>query len=287
MWTVGELLREAARFLEGQGVGSARLEAELLLAHALGLDRVQLYVNHGKPLTPSEVDLFRELCRRRVRGEPTAYIIGIKEFFSLPFSVSPDVLIPRPETEELVEACLDLIPGSGQGLAAADIGTGSGCIAITLAVHRADLTVAATDLSRGALERARENAALHEVDGRITFLCGDLGAPLMAAKPDGGFQILACNPPYIDPQGALPVDRAVARFEPSEALFTPPGDPLIFYRKVLHQARDLLATGGHLVFEVAMGLADEVVDLGRKCGFKIALRRKDLAGIPRVVGFRL
>ena len=223
---------------------------------------------------------------RRVAGEPTAYIRGVKEFFSLEFRVTPAVLIPRPETEELVEAALELLPGDGTGFAAADVGTGSGCIAVTLAVLRPGLALAASDLSAAALDLARLNAGRHGAEERIVFREGDMLEALAGAGPPGGFDLLISNPPYIDPQGAVPVDPGVARFEPAMALFTPPGDPCRFYRSLLASAAPLLAGDGKILFEVGADLAGRVERTGRGLGFEVMLRRDDLAGRPRVIGFR-
>jgi len=293
MWTVRGLLKEAGDFLQRKSVPSPRLEAELLLAHALGVDRVGLYASFTKPLTAAEVDAFREFVQRRIRGEPTAYITGVKEFFSLEFLVTPAVLIPRPETEELVQTALDAVRAArsaaiaGGEVQAADIGTGSGCIPVALAVCCKDLRLAATDITHESLEVAGQNARRHGVADRITFLQGSLVEPLLGLRPRRRFHLLTCNPPYVDPAGPLDVDPSVRGFEPGTALFTPSGDPLHFYREVLREAPGVLVAGGEVLFEVAMGMAAEVAGLGSDHGFEVTCRRKDLSGIERVVGFRL
>ncbi len=286
MWQIGDLLREAGNFLEQKGIPSPRLEAELLLAHSLSIDRVGLYTRFRDPLDDGEVGTFREFCKRRIRGEPTAYITGRKEFFSLDFIVSPAVLIPRPETEELVQAALDQIDGDGKGSVIADVGTGSGCIAVTLSSLKKELRLVATDISRDALAVAEKNARRHGVWERVDFLEGDLAEPLRRMKPDEGFHSIVCNPPYIDPDEDLEIESAVLRFEPREALLTPSGDPWRHYRKLMEGAGGLLVQGGMFLFEVGLGMAEEAAGVGREMGFDIALNRKDLAGISRVVGFR-
>jgi release factor glutamine methyltransferase len=306
MWTVGNLLAEAGPFLARKGVPSARLEAELLLAHTLDRDRVALYAAFAQPLSSAEVDAFREACKRRIRGEPTAYITGEREFFSLAFHVSPEVLIPRPETEELVQVALDILAESAgsrdsvesvdpaelvahedDAPAAADVGTGSGCIAVTLAVLNRKVRILASDQSPGALTVAVRNAERHGVADRIEFAQGSFMEPLAAARPPEGFHLIVSNPPYIDPSGTLPVDPGVKEFEPGEALFTPQGDPLFAYREIFRGAGGLLRREGCVLVEIADGMANEVEDLGSRLGLRPVLRRKDLAGIERVMGFGL
>lgn len=286
LWRVGSLLKEASRFLAQKGVEEARLESELLMAHTLSLDRVGLYASYSKPVEPGEVDSFRDLVKRRIAGEPTAYLIGCKEFFSIEFLVSPAVLIPRPETEELVQSILDLVPDDGAGCRIGDLGTGSGCVAVTVAKLKKQIEITATEISREALDVAVQNAERHGVLDRIAFLEGDLVEPLVEEGLSGRFHVLACNPPYIDPQGPLQADPHVALFEPSQALFTPAGDPCCHYRSVLSHAGQLLAPGGVVLFEVGYGMADSVEELGGQYGLEPFVKRRDLAGNWRVVGFR-
>ncbi len=286
LWRIGSLLKEAGRFLARKGIAESRLEAELLLAHSLSLDRVALYASFSKPLESTEVDAFRDLVKRRIAGEPTAYLVGVKEFFSLDFHVTPAVLIPRPETEELVQSILDVVPGDGSGYRLGDLGTGSGCIAVTAARLCGKIEVEATDISEEALVVAARNAERHDVGGRVAFLQGDMAEPLFEAGSPGRFQVLACNPPYIDPEGPLDVDPDVARFEPREALFTPPGDPLHFYCRVLSRAGSLLAPRGVVFFEIAEGMEESVEEAGRRFEFEPFFKRRDLAGKWRVVGFK-
>lgn len=288
MWTVETLLREAGPYMKRNGVDSARLEAELLLACTLSIDRVGLFLRFDQPLRSEEVDAFRALVMRRIKGEPTAYIRGVREFFSLDFEVSPAVLIPRPETEELVQAALDRIADGA--FWCADIGTGSGCVAVTLAALKKNLSLVATDLSTDALGLAERNALRHGVADRIAFLAGHLTEPLStylaeSGLPKSGFDLITCNPPYIDPEGTLSVDDSVRRFEPQSALFTPAGDPLYYYREILERADTILQPKGEILFEVAMGMAEKIADLGRSLGFGLSCSRKDLAGHWRVVGF--
>ena len=274
-WTVLKVLRwTQARFAE-RGLSSPRLDAELLLARVLGRDRVSLYTHFDQPLGKEELAGYRELIRRRLAGEPVAYLVGRKEFWSLSFAVDERVLIPRPETEHLVEAVLAALKGR-VGPRVADIGTGSGAVAVALAHDRPDAEVIAVDLSPAALEVARHNAAAHDVE--VEFLEGDLVAPLAARGP---FFAIASNPPYIreDEMAGLPAE---VRREPRSALVAGP-DGLALLRRLVEGALPLLQPDGLLALEVGSGQAEAVVGLMRAGGYAGIERHKDLGGIERVV----
>jgi len=282
MWTLQALLRKAAGFLEEKKVPSPRLEAEILLAHALSLDRIGLYTSFNRPVQPEELSRFRALILRRAKGEPSAYLTGRREFFSLSFRVTSAVLIPRPETEELVQLALDGLP-AGEAARMADIGTGSGCIPIVLLKHRPLLEAWAFDCSPEALAIARENAERHGVLSRLRFAAGDLLHPCRAGAE--GFDCITCNPPYVDPEGPWPVDEAVLEFEPSHAVFTPPGEPLHYYRRVLEEAAPHLRPRGRLLFELGAGQFVEVAEAASGAGWRLVDARKDLAGWDRAAAF--
>jgi release factor glutamine methyltransferase len=286
MRNLKSLLAKAVKFLEEKEVDSPRLEAEILLAHKLAMDRVGLYANHERPLSEDEVDRYRELIMRRAKGEPSAYLVGRKEFFSLSFTVSPSVLIPRPETEDVVQLALDLIPGDGEDVWIADLCTGSGCIPVTLLKLRNKLQACSLDISEKAIDNARENADAHGVLDRIRFHCGDLLAPLEESSWKTPFHLITCNPPYIDPRGPWPAEPEVAAFEPPEALYTPDGDATFFYRKVLEEALPFLETTGTLIFELGMEMRSAVEEVSRERGWVLKEVRKDLAGIERVAAFQ-
>jgi release factor glutamine methyltransferase len=286
MWTLLSLLKEAEKYLKENGIPSPRLETEVLLAHTLSFDRVTLYTHFSRPVERHELDRFRSLIKRRVRGEPTAYITGHKEFFSLPFAVSPHVLIPRPETEEVVQAALDRIPGDGAGKDLLDLCTGSGCIAVTLLKLKPALHARAVEKSSKALGVARSNAELNGVADRVGFCCGDLFQPLDTSSPGHTFHLITCNPPYVDPEGPHPVERSVAAFEPKDAVFAPPGDPLHYYRRVLEGAGAYLNRDGILIFEIGAGMKSALESLATDLGWSVCGVRKDLAGIERVILLR-
>ncbi|MEX1026269.1 MAG: HemK/PrmC family methyltransferase [Planctomycetota bacterium] len=190
------MLARAREFLARKGCDEARLEAELLVAEALGLDRMGLFLALERPLAPAEIDRGRELLVRRVQGEPTAYLLGRREFYGRPFRVGPGVLVPRPETELVVDVARELA-GQRPGLRVADFGTGSGCIAVTLALELTEPEVHAFELSGEALSYARQNAEALGAD--VAFVEGDGLAPLLAAAP---FDLVVSNPPNVDPSNA-------------------------------------------------------------------------------------
>ncbi len=287
MWTILPLLKKAETYLDENRVSSSRLEAEILLAHVLSLDRVGLYANYCKPVAPDKVDRFRELVLRRIKGEPSAYLTGKKEFYSLSFQVGPGVLIPRPETEETVEMALGCIEGDGEGTTMLDLGTGSGCIAITLVKWRKNLRACASDISCSAVKAAGVNARRHGVDDRIRFFCGDLFEAISRKNPHIPFQLVVCNPPYVDHAGSQHVDPEVIASEPEAAVFSPPGDSLFYYRRILEKAHPFLSMDGVLIFELGAGLRDEVERLAVSVGWSLHDVRRDLAGIDRAIGFRL
>lgn len=240
--------------LEAAGVAEARPSAERLLLHALGRERAFLYAHPEYPLTPAEEQQFAQLLQERAQGVPVQYLVGHQEFFGREFFVTPDVLIPRPETEQAVETMLEQIPPDAPALLA-DVGTGSGCIAVTLALERPQARVVATDLSPHALQIAGENARRLGAEN-VTFLQGDLLQPLVAAgltDLDG----IVSNPPYIGEDELAGLQREVRNFEPRMAL-TPGPSGLEAYARIIPQAAALLRPHGWLVLELGFRSADGV-----------------------------
>ena len=277
--TLLEFLRVTEGFLSGKGIEGARLDAELLLAEVLGMTRTQLYTNFEQPLGSAERDRFRELVRRRAAREPVAYITGRREFWSLEFAVDRRVLVPRPETELVVEAVLEAVRARRlDAPRVADVGTGSGAIAVSLAKEMPTARVLATDRSGAALEVAPSNAARHGVDDRVAFREGD-GCAALAGE--GPFDAIASNPPYIlrDEMKTLPPE--VGRWEPRWALES--GDEgMDVTAPLVEQAFALLAPGGSLVVEVGTQ-AERVRECFRQRGYEGIVVRRDLAGLDRVV----
>jgi release factor glutamine methyltransferase len=279
------LLADGARRLEAAGIpyDAARTEARLLLSHASGLSHIELRLYPTTAMSEKVAAAYEEFITRREQREPLAYITGERDFYGLTFRVTPAVLIPRPETEFVVEETLDHV--KGQGVArVADVGTGSGAIAIAVAARALNVTVWATDISAEALEVAGENAGRHGVSARVHLVPGDLLTPVADAAP---FDVIASNPPYIAPAEIDTLEPEVRDWEPRVALGTQP-DALHFYRRLAAEAQPLLAPGGLLVVEVGQGQADAVAALWNEAGLTEVSVRPDYAGIPRVVsGVRL
>lgn len=275
IWTTLKVLDWTKEFLVSRGVDNARLEAEWLLCAATGLDRVGLYLNFEKPLNDKELAAYRAMVARRARREPLQHILGTQEFCGLEFEVSPKVLIPRHDTETLVDEALSRIPGARSAL---DIGTGSGCIAVTLASRMPGTMVTAVDVSGAALEVARHNAERNNVV--IEFLQGCLFEPLPGRK----FDLIVSNPPYIPSGDIERLQPEVRDFDPREAL---DGglDGLEIYRRLVPGAVAALTSGGWLLVEIGAGQAEDVAHLFRLSkGFAPPVTACDPAGIVRVVG---
>jgi release factor glutamine methyltransferase len=269
--TVVDFLGVATSYLQSHGSPSARLDAALLLGKAVDLRRLQLYLEHDRPLTPHEVSVFRELLRRRGAGEPVAYILGSWEFRGIELAVDARVLVPRPETESLVELALGFLPQRGRFL---DVGTGSGAIALAVARERREAVVVATDVSADALAVARQNAARAGLE--IEFVETDLLDGLT-----GRYHVIAANLPYVaddDPR----LESGVREFEPHLALFGG-ADGLDVLRRLIAAARPRIVSGGWLALEVGEGQAPAVATLATDGGYSEVVVERDLAGIERFV----
>jgi release factor glutamine methyltransferase len=289
-WTVLRLLTWTTDYLKERGSASPRLDAEVLLAAAKGCERIMLYAAFDEVVAEDVRTKFRELVKRRAEGEPVAYLVGQREFYSLRFKVTPDVLIPRPETEFVVIAAVDHFKasrgqgtggrGQGSGVRVADVGVGSGVIAVSIAKHLPAARVTAIDNSPAALAVARENAATHGVVGRIDFVQGDLLASL---PPDPAFAVVASNPPYISESEFAALARDVREHEPRQALVAGPAGTEVIQR-LIPQAAERLLPGGLLVLEVSPMIAPRIVDLLAADGrFEPATIGKDLSQQARVV----
>ena len=277
-WTVLKVLQWTAGYLQEKGVDGARLDAELLLTEVLQLDRVGLYVNYDRPLEAAELAAYRQLVGRRARREPVAYILERSEFWSLPFVIRPGVLIPRPDTEVLVEEALARAAGASRIL---DVGTGSGALAVTLTHELPDVRLVAIDICEKALEVAQENAHLNKVAERIDFQQADL-----RQLPAGPFELIVANPPYIPQQDLAALQPEVRDYEPKLAL-AGGDDGLDCYRALAAQAARCLSGGGWLLLEVGIGQAEAVQKLLSQAGLGEIFCRNDYAGVARVVGGRL
>ncbi|MFO0665139.1 MAG: peptide chain release factor N(5)-glutamine methyltransferase [Polyangiaceae bacterium] len=280
-WTIGTLVKWATDDFRARGIESPRLDAELIVGHALGLSRTEVIMHLDRPLEPAELSLLRELVKRRRAREPMAYLKGQREFFGRWFAVDKRVLVPRPDTEVLLDVALRRTHDRALSCRTLDLCTGSGCIAITLSKERPTTPVLATDISEEALTVARAN---RERLGayRVAFAAGDL----WAAVPAGAtFDLVVSNPPYIpsgDIEGLMP---DVRDFEPRLAL-DGGSDGLDFLRRIVQEAPKYLAPGGILAVELGAGEAPAVRDLFLERGFEDVEVTKDLARIERVVSGR-
>ncbi len=286
-WTIGRLLTWTTDYLKQHGAESPRLDAEVLLAHAQGCQRIMLYTMFEEIAPETLRNSFREMVKRRADGTPVAYLVGHKEFYSLSFRVTSDVLIPRPETEHLVVRLLDLLKTRGTGDAPveiADVGTGSGIIAVTIAKHAKNVQVTALDMSPAALAVAKQNAAAHKVADKIEFVESDLFAAL---SPERKFDFIASNPPYISTAEMAQLAPSVRNHEPRLALEAGPKGTEIIAR-LLPQVAERLRPGGEFLCEISPMIEGAVRDLAASDPhWEVLPTLKDLAGHARIVPLRL
>lgn len=287
-WTIGRLLDWTRQHFQTKGIEDARLCAELLLAKAMSCQKIMLYTRINDSPTDEQRTAFREMVKAAAEHRPIAYVVGRKEFYSLDFAVTPDVLIPRPETELLVEKTLAWCKANPrESYSLLDIGTGSGCIAVTLCKKMPTMTAVATDLSKAALAVAEENAKTHGVANRVRFAESDLLDLIETVAPADGFDIIVSNPPYVAQADAATLPRNVREYEPHAALFAG-ADGLSIYRRLAGCVATRMKPGGTLLLEIGRGQGDAVVAMFvEKAGLALAGRYKDLAGIERTLQFTM
>jgi release factor glutamine methyltransferase len=282
-WTIIKLLRWAATYLKTHDIDSPRATGEILLAHALKRERIDLYLNYDQPLVGDELKVFKSLIKRRIRREPVAYILGVKEFWSMDLGVTEDVLIPRPETECLVEAALALLSkhSSSQPRRILDLGTGSGAIVLALASQQPQNAYFASDASVRAIEVAAGNARRHDLDETIQFMVADW---LDSINPElSGFDLIASNPPYIPSQVLKELQPEIHCYEPIAAL-DGEKDGLACFRKIIGSAYRHLKPGGVLMLEIGHDQQDDVRGLVYGSGhYDDFCCTQDYAGHDRVV----
>ena len=276
-WRLLDILENTSRFFASKGLENARLQAELLLAAVLGVKRLDLYLQFERPLHSSEVDRYREYVRQRLQRVPVQYITGVAAFRQLELTVTPAVLIPRPETEVLVDVALALLPESGRVL---DLCCGSGAVALSLAQEAAAAEVVAADVSAAALEVAKANGQRCGLAERVEWHCGDLFAPFCGTEP---FDLIAANPPYVRRDDLAQLAPEVRDYEPHLAL-DGGEDGLAYYRRIAQEAADFIRPGGYLLLEVGDGQGAAVEDLLAQSERLTEVQiRPDLNKIPRVV----
>jgi release factor glutamine methyltransferase len=277
--SIGEALRQASQELDQAGIADARREAGSLLSFVIARDRTFLISHADDLLSAEHLEGFADAVTRRAAGEPAQYITGTQDFYGRAFRVTPDVLIPRPETELLVEAALSVM---NAGAFVCDVGTGSGCIAITLLCERADARAVAIDISEAALEVARDNARRLFVHDRIEFVVSDCFAALRATEQ---FDVIVSNPPYVSSNTLPGLQREVRDHEPLVAL-SPGADGLSIIRRLLQDAPRFLREKGHLLMEIGFDQGETVQQLVDADMWTVKEIRRDLQGIPRIVALR-
>ena len=277
LWTIGRILKWTEQYFKEKGIESPRLDAEVLLSHILGRERIYLYVHFDEPLEPAELARYREAIKQRVQRVPVAYIIGEKEFMGLTFKVTEDTLVPRPDTEILVQAAIERLRARGDAPRFADIGTGTGAICLSVLHFLPKAQADTVDISPAARAIAEENAAALEVADRVTFHTGDLLAPLAGQCYDA----ILSNPPYI-PDGDIAALAPEVRLKEPHTALAGGRDGLDFYRRLTSDAPALLKDGGFLAVEVGIHQAAPVAALAVP-SFSRTEILKDYAGIERVV----
>ena len=278
MLTVLDLINLSTEYLVKKEIESPRVNAELLLAHTLKCKRLDLYLSYDRPLSEDEVSIYREFIKRRSRSEPLQYIIGKVEFYGLEFLVNPSVLIPRPETEILVEAILNSV-NKNDRIKILDIGVGSGNISVSLAKHLPNSEITATDLSLPAIETAKENAKLNNVLERINFTKQDINVESFSEEK---FDIVVSNPPYISKEEFPNLKDELKVYEPKNAL-TDFLDGLNYFRIISKKSKSILNKNGKLYFEVGQGQAEDVKKILSENNFSDISFVKDYLKIDRVV----
>jgi release factor glutamine methyltransferase len=279
--SVSEAIGLLAQAFHTAGIEAADVDGRLLVGHALHLDRARLIAQSDRILETREINVISALAARRLKREPVSRILGQKEFWSIALAITPDVLVPRPETETVVEGALDFVVRGGlrmEKLRILDIGTGSGALLLALLRELPNATGIGTDISTGALKVARENAARCGVEGRCTFVVCDI-----ASVVEGPFDLLVSNPPYIAHNEIASLAPEVKNYDPTVAL-DGGDDGLAAYRAIAADAKRLLAPGARMFVELGAGQEAAVRDLFTNAGLIAGIARTDLAGIPRVLG---
>src|SRR4030042_1718237 len=260
IWTIQKLLSWVAEYLKNKGVDSPRLSAELLLSYVLGLKRIELYTQFDKIVTEEQLGRLHDLVKRAGKDEPIAYLAGKTEFYSLELEVTADCMIPRPETELLVERAIEFLRARGDKQFVCDLCTGSGCIAVAIAKNFSDCRIIATDICDAALSVAAKNVEKHELKERIKLLCGDLFDPIMPQLDVEKFDLIVCNPPYVSAAEFEKLDKNVKDYEPKLALFAG-DDGLDIYRRIIEAMGAFLKSDAAVMLEIGYNQREAVKQL--------------------------
>ncbi|MEN8128210.1 MAG: peptide chain release factor N(5)-glutamine methyltransferase [Planctomycetota bacterium] len=281
-WTIKKLLEWVSEYFADKGVDSPRLSAELLLCDVLGLERIQLYTLYDRVVQPPQLAALRAMVKRAGEQEPIAYLVGRCEFYSLPLTITPDCLIPRPETEGLVEKAVHFLREREGTQHVLDLCTGSGCIAAAIAKNVEDSKIVATDLSDAALKVAAENMEKLKLTERVKVLCGDLFDPIIEGLDAARFDLIVSNPPYVSEAEYAALDKNVKEYEPANALLAG-ADGLDVYKRILENVDDFLKPDGVLMMEIGYAQGPAIRELLENSGvFKTITIEKDFANNDRI-----
>ncbi|MBN1805567.1 MAG: peptide chain release factor N(5)-glutamine methyltransferase [Sedimentisphaerales bacterium] len=283
-WTIKKLLSWITEYLTEKGIESPRLSAELLLSHVVGLKRIELYTQFDEPVPSEQLEHLRNLVKRAGQNEPVAYLVGRTEFYSMEINVTPDCMIPRPETELLVERAIEFLRAHNIGTRfVCDLCTGSGCIAVAVAKNFPDVRIIATDICDAALAVAAENVKKHQLDEKITLLCGDLFDPIISGLDVNEFDLIVCNPPYVSTTEYETLDKNVKDYEPKKALFAGV-DGLDVYYHVIKDSGKFLKNDGALMLEIGYAQGRAVKELLEQTGEFAEIKiEKDFHNNDRIV----
>jgi len=282
-WTIQKLLNWTTEYLTNKGVDSPRLSAELLLSHALGIKRIELYTQFDKQVPQQQLDKLHEMVKRAGLHEPVAYLTGKTEFYSLELDITADCLIPRPETELLVQRAIEFLRTRSGIQYVCDLCTGSGCIAAAIAKNFPDARVTATDISAAALEVAARNVEKHRLKEHIQLLCGDLFEPVIQQLDVNQFDLIVCNPPYVSAAEYEILDKNVKEYEPESALLAG-ADGLDVYRRIIKKVDEFLKPGAALMLEIGYAQGPAVRELLEQTGAFVEIKiEKDPQDNDRVV----
>ncbi|MHC4478460.1 MAG: peptide chain release factor N(5)-glutamine methyltransferase [Planctomycetota bacterium] len=282
-WTIQKLLDWIAGHFTEKGIDSPRLSAEMLLSHVLDMKRIELYTQFDNPVAKPQLDRLHQLVKRAAQNEPIAYLIGRTEFYCLTLQVSPDCMVPRPETELLTERAIEFLRTRKAAQSVCDLCTGCGCIAVAIAKNHPAAQIIATDISDAALAVAAQNIESHDLKKRIKLLCGDLFDPIVPELDVSSFDLIVCNPPYVSAVEFAKLDKNVKDHEPKLALFAGQ-DGLDVYRRIAAQVGPYLKPDAALMLEIGYAQGPAVRDLLDKTGLFAQIKiEKDLHNNDRIV----
>jgi len=283
IWTIQKLLNWTSEYLTNKGVDSPRLSAEMLLSHTLGLKRIELYTQFDKEVPQQQLDLLHGLVKRAGLHEPVAYLTGRTEFYSLELNITADCLIPRPETELLVQRAIEFLRTRSGVQYICDLCTGSGCIAVAIAKNVPEARVTATDISAAALEVAARNVEKHRLTEHVRLLCGDLFEPIIKQLDVNQFDLIVCNPPYVSTAEYEKLDKNVKDYEPVSALLAG-ADGMDVFRRIIKKVDEFLKPGAALMLEIGYAQGPAVRELlEQTCAFAEIKIEKDFQDNDRIV----